>query len=106
MNELLIALKNFAGDDSLVDAHDSGANSLLSHPPRSVVRLTGAPSHPDHTPYPRGVRRDSTGPQTMGPQTVRSGYPIAPPSAATPSNSDISPGPAPYPDPSLLIEAQ
>jgi serine/threonine-protein kinase len=106
MNDLLAALKNIIGDDSLVDAHDSGANSLLSHPPRSVVRLTGAPpSHPDTTPYPRSVvRRDSTGPQTMGPHTVRSGYPSGPPSAAPPSNSDISPGPAPYPDPSLLIE--
>jgi serine/threonine-protein kinase len=107
MNDLLVALKNFAGDDSLVNAHDSGANSLLgSHPPRSAVRVTGVPSQPEATPYPRGVmRRDSTGPQTMAPQTVRSGYPSAPPSAAPPSNSDISPGPAPFPDPSLLIEA-
>jgi len=106
MNDLLASLKSFAGDDSLVDAHDSGTNSLLHHPPRSAVRVTGMPSQPEATPYPRGVmRRDSTGPQTMAPQTVRSGYPSVPPSAAPPSNSDISPGPAPFPDPSLLIEA-
>ncbi|NUQ76635.1 MAG: serine/threonine protein kinase, partial [Polyangiaceae bacterium] len=106
MNDLLAALKNIAGEDSLVNAHDSGTNSMLgTYPPRSVVRVTGAPSHPDTTPYPRSaLRRDSTGPQSMTPQTVRSHYPSVPPSAAPPSNSDISPGPAPYPDPSLLIE--
>ncbi len=107
MNDLLIALKSISGDDSLVDHHDSGVNSLLNHSPRSAVRVTGLPSHPDTASFPRGsMRRDSTGPQTMAPQTVRSGsvYPSGPPSAA-PSHSDISPGPAPFPDPSL-IEAQ
>jgi serine/threonine-protein kinase len=132
MNDLLIALKHIGSEDSLVDAHDSLAGSML--PQRSSIRLTGAPSHPDTTPYPRGTmpRRDSsasgpitgphgsiTGPHgsisgahgpITGPYTMRShaGAPsYSGPSdllmmPATPSNSDIIPGPAPYPDPSFI----
>jgi hypothetical protein len=127
MNDLLGALRT-GGDDSLVgDGNDSLSGPILSqgqYGPRSAARShSSRPSHhpshhPEATPYPppysRGPMSSSPSPssimrreQPSGPNSrPSSSYPGVPVSSmptdprmfASPSITDLSPAPAPFPD--------
>lgn len=111
MNDLLTALKYIGGDDSMGDPHDSLSGSMISHSPRSMLRSGISRPPYDSSPqshYPVS-RREHSGPITgpisgpgIRPTSTYPGVPPGPISTdgrvfASPSNSDISAGPPPYP---------